>query len=397
MLRNNILALLFALAAVLHAETIKPALPLDGLSAFGTRVAFVRPGGTSAGAIGNPARPYSSAQAAYAALAEPVTLDVANIYRTDTTAMVSTVAPHHLSVGSLITISGAAQSPYNGPKMITSILGSNIFTVAVSGSPASPATGTITATGVQLGVLDLGIGVWNIFLEPGIDWMSQISVRGQGRMATLLTIYLSDGPPDVGNSGNIDLIDAGYRSVALSIWAQAGAAGTAENPYGGAGGSLTLTDGYLVTWSVGNGGSAYNDGEGAAIDGGAGGSLTLRNSICLSGGTAGIGGEPANAGFYGAGGSVVLENSQLTGSVLPGSSGSSSDAGSATVTDSTISGSLARSPGGNQTPATLLRSRVGSVAGFEIVHDISISGLDCFTSSPRVDANGEPSSNVIGY
>lgn len=55
-------------------------------------------------------------------------------------------ADHGNSDGSPVTIAGAAQSAYNGTQQVRRI-DANTFTFPVSGSPASPATGSITATG----------------------------------------------------------------------------------------------------------------------------------------------------------------------------------------------------------------------------------------------------------
>ena len=57
-----------------------------------------------------------------------------------------TLATHGFSDGDPVLIAGANQSPYNGTVNITYV-NANTFTYTISGSPASPATGTITATG----------------------------------------------------------------------------------------------------------------------------------------------------------------------------------------------------------------------------------------------------------
>ena len=65
------------------------------------------------------------------------------ITRSGTTATVSLNA-HGYSVGALVIIAGASQAAYNGTKTILSVA-TNSFTYEVTGSPATPATGTITA------------------------------------------------------------------------------------------------------------------------------------------------------------------------------------------------------------------------------------------------------------
>jgi hypothetical protein len=65
------------------------------------------------------------------------------ITRSGTTATV-TLAGHGYSIGAAVTIAGAGQAAYNGLKTILSSA-TNTFTYEVFGSPATPATGTITA------------------------------------------------------------------------------------------------------------------------------------------------------------------------------------------------------------------------------------------------------------
>jgi hypothetical protein len=65
------------------------------------------------------------------------------ITRSGTTATV-TLNAHGYSVGALVIIAGASQAAYNGTKTILSVA-TNSFTYEVTGSPATPATGTITA------------------------------------------------------------------------------------------------------------------------------------------------------------------------------------------------------------------------------------------------------------
>lgn len=52
--------------------------------------------------------------------------------------------PHGWATGYTITIAGASQSEYNGDVVIT-VTGDTTFTFTVSGTPVTPATGTITA------------------------------------------------------------------------------------------------------------------------------------------------------------------------------------------------------------------------------------------------------------
>jgi hypothetical protein len=75
-----------------------------------------------------------------------------NITRSGTTATATTVSqPHGFTNGQLITIAGANQAAYNGTFTITWISATSFsFTVTVSGSVTSPATGTLVADLSQL-------------------------------------------------------------------------------------------------------------------------------------------------------------------------------------------------------------------------------------------------------
>jgi hypothetical protein len=81
----------------------------------------------------------------------PLTLDftlgedksVTSITRASTTATVTATA-HGFTTGDQVNMRGADQSDYNGDFVVT-VTGADTFTYTVSGSPATPATGTIIA------------------------------------------------------------------------------------------------------------------------------------------------------------------------------------------------------------------------------------------------------------
>ena len=76
----------------------------------------------------------------------PTTITVSSITRVGTVATVTTSTAHHLKIGNFITMAGATQTEYNGTFEITGVT-STTFTYTVSGSPATPATGTPAYTG----------------------------------------------------------------------------------------------------------------------------------------------------------------------------------------------------------------------------------------------------------
>lgn len=62
----------------------------------------------------------------------------------------STTAKHNLKTGQIVTIAGATQTEYNGTFQVT-VVDDYIFTYTITGTPASPATGTITWARVPWG------------------------------------------------------------------------------------------------------------------------------------------------------------------------------------------------------------------------------------------------------
>ncbi|MGA2068975.1 MAG: lamin tail domain-containing protein, partial [Thermoguttaceae bacterium] len=87
-------------------------------------VAWMPPGGTSVPILGS-------------------ALSVTKLTSSAGTATATLSAAPGFAVGQSVLVSGAAQTAYNGTVVVTAVSG-NTFSYAVSGSPASPATGTIT-------------------------------------------------------------------------------------------------------------------------------------------------------------------------------------------------------------------------------------------------------------
>lgn len=74
---------------------------------------------------------------------DPAPVAISSLTRSGGTATVTTTAAHGLSTGDVVTIAGAGQAEYNITATVT-VTSSTTFTYAVTGTPASPATGTIT-------------------------------------------------------------------------------------------------------------------------------------------------------------------------------------------------------------------------------------------------------------
>lgn len=90
-------------------------------------------------------------------------LPVTSITRSGTTATVTMTNPHGLASNVPVTIAGAVETDYNVTDAVIQVTGIDTFTYQVSGSPASPATGTITAaaTFITVPVTSDGFGVEN--------------------------------------------------------------------------------------------------------------------------------------------------------------------------------------------------------------------------------------------
>lgn len=102
---------------------------------------------------------------------------ITSISRSGTTATVTTTTPHGMFNGFKVRIAGATQTEYNGDFTVT-VSGPSVFSYTVSGSPATPATGTATMEKLKAPL------VWNG------DWASGFTVVDQ----TTLTGATSDMP-----------------------------------------------------------------------------------------------------------------------------------------------------------------------------------------------------------
>lgn len=74
---------------------------------------------------------------------------VSSITRSGSTATVTTAAAHMAKAGDIIFIDEADQAEYNGYHEVTAVTSSTEFTYEVSGTPATPATGTIVYNALQ--------------------------------------------------------------------------------------------------------------------------------------------------------------------------------------------------------------------------------------------------------
>src|SRR5689334_8303585 len=78
----------------------------------------------------------------------PVALLLASLTRVGSVATATTPAAHGYATGDYVTIAGANEAGYNAKVKIT-VTSPTAYTFAVSGSPATPASGKITSTYVS--------------------------------------------------------------------------------------------------------------------------------------------------------------------------------------------------------------------------------------------------------
>lgn len=86
-------------------------------------------------------------------------LSITSLTRSGSTATATTVRDHYYASGNIVIISGADQPEYNGSYVIVAT-GTNTFTYTITGTPVTPATGTIKATNtfanVEVTAIDYG-------------------------------------------------------------------------------------------------------------------------------------------------------------------------------------------------------------------------------------------------
>lgn len=130
----------------------------------------------------------------------PITLATGALTRTSTTATVATPSAHGYTTGDTIFISGATQPEYNGAFVIT-VTGSTGFTFAVTGTPASPGTGTIVLRKGYIRVTSATLGRTYFLGKQGISAVQVYKASDQSTVAASGN-YTTDL-----NAGSITIID----------------------------------------------------------------------------------------------------------------------------------------------------------------------------------------------
>lgn len=129
-------------------------------------------------------------------------LSVTGIVRSSSTATATTAAPHGYPISEVValTIAGAVQPQYNGVQQCT-ITGASTFTFTVSGTPTTPATGTIVWTPEDVIEVLAAVTTW---FGQGSGQAVYVLELGEGNAAdgvTALTAYLTANPNSQYTSG----------------------------------------------------------------------------------------------------------------------------------------------------------------------------------------------------
>jgi hypothetical protein len=167
------------------------------------------------------------------------------ISRDGTTAIVSLVN-HGYANGDSILISGAGQAEYNGTFPIT-VLSNNTFSYTISGTPATPATGTVTAQAAKVvrsgatatvTLANHGYAVGQMILMSGAgqsEYNGAVTITGvtantfsyavAGTQATPATGTITAQPYAISRSGSTAIVamaNHGYANGALIRMALSG-------------------------------------------------------------------------------------------------------------------------------------------------------------------------------
>jgi len=124
-------------------------------------------------------------------------------YSSATGLATATAASHGYADGDLITIAGAGQSAYNVTENIT-YLTADTFSYPVSSSPATPATGTITATGYTEGYFKLvkhtATGTANLFADTSAGKLYSLTTTEDGDSGVYINQLIRTQIIDGGNN-----------------------------------------------------------------------------------------------------------------------------------------------------------------------------------------------------
>jgi hypothetical protein len=150
------------------------------------------------------------------------------ITRASTTATATTTPAHGYAIGAsvIVTIAGAVQPEYNG-RVTATITGASTFTYTVAGSPATPATGTITGgvtTDYTLDPTNLSIPITsNSAASPSIVTTPVAHKLTTGDKVLISGVASSNA--DINGARTVTVISATTFSVPVDASAHAGTGG----------------------------------------------------------------------------------------------------------------------------------------------------------------------------
>ena len=150
---------------------------------------------------------YTSTSTSITGAFQTLQFPVTSVTRSSTTATVTTPVKHGLDDGQKVILSGSTPTNYNGEKTI-SVTGETTFTFTVSGSPSTPASGTIVYdenVAVKF-TLPKGHKADDRFLFSAIDFASNEVITGFDSSANA-TVNTGTAIADGGIRGNNAVID----------------------------------------------------------------------------------------------------------------------------------------------------------------------------------------------
>lgn len=105
--------------------------------------------------------------------------NVTSITRAGAVAQVTTPGFHRLYIGQRITVAGAAQPEYNGAVVVATTPTTKTFTYAVTGTPSSPAAGSLTFS--YAGSLYRSLRPAQVVIDLGLDASNRVRLAFNAR------------------------------------------------------------------------------------------------------------------------------------------------------------------------------------------------------------------------
>ena len=114
-------------------------------------------------------------------------LSITGITRSSGTATATTASSHGLAVGNKVAISGAVETEYNGTVTVLSVPTGTTFTYAVTGTPSTPASGTIVMK-KSYAYTPISASIPSVTIYAYIDGVLHIMTGCRGNMGIDLAV-----------------------------------------------------------------------------------------------------------------------------------------------------------------------------------------------------------------